>query len=351
MVSKVTRSVVCLVLILGMFEMTAEAANKDRIGTAGAQELLIPVGARGMALGPSSMVFSQGVEAIYWNPAGLSRIDHGVEAMLSQMTYIADINVTYAAIGVNAGEFGTLGFSLKSLSFGNIPVTTENFPDGTGEQYSPTFMNLGVTYSKLLTDRIAVGITGTLISEKILSTSASGLAFNVGIQYQNLGVQGLNLGVAVRNIGPNMKFDGSNLYRVATPQDGIRGSGFYKVESAGFELPSAMEIGIGYTRKFDEKNSFQVGGTFRNNNYQDDEYNLGGEYNFNNLFFLRGGYTFAPQAEKDLLNSNKSTYLYDYTLGAGLHTDVGGVSIAFDYAYRHVKFFDGNNVITLRLGF
>jgi hypothetical protein len=349
MVSKVTRSVVCLALILGMVVTTAEAANKDRIGTAGAQELLIPVGARGMALGPSSMVFSQGVDAIYWNPAGLGRIEHSVEAMISQMNYIADINVTYGAIGIRAGEIGTLGFSLKSLAFGNIPVTTETFPDGTGEHYSPSYLNLGMTYSKLLTDRISVGLTATLISEKIMSTSATGLAFNVGIQYRDLGVPGLDLGVAIRNIGPNMTYDGSNLYRLATPQDGSRGTTYYKVEAAGFELPSSMEIGIGYTRKLDDKNNVLVGAMFRNNNYEDDEYNIAGEYNFDNLFFVRGGYTFAPQADKDPTGAN--SYIYDYTLGAGVRYEVGGVDLTFDYAYRHVKYFDGNNMFSLRFGF
>ncbi len=349
MVSKLTRSVVCLVVILGMVVTTAGAANKDRIGTAGAQELLIPVGARGLALGASSMVFAQGVDALYWNPAGLGRIDRSVEAMVSQMSYIADISVTYGAIGVNAGELGALGFSLKSLSFGNIPVTTENFPDGTGEQYSPSFLNLGVTYSKLLTDRISVGLTATLVSEKIMSTSATGVALNVGIQYRNLGIQGLDLGIAIRNFGPNMTYDGTNLLRLATPQEGIRGTTYYKVQAASFELPSSMEIGVGYSRKLDDQNTVLIGAMFRNNNYQDDEYSLGGEYSFNNMFFVRGGYQFSPQTDKDPTGS--SSYIYDYTLGAGVQYEVGGLNLEFDYAYRHVRYFDGNNAVTLRVGF
>jgi len=63
--------------------------------------------------------------------------------MFSQMSYFADINVSYGAIAVQAGEFGTLGFALKTLSFGEIPVTTQAFPDGTGELYSPSYLTLG----------------------------------------------------------------------------------------------------------------------------------------------------------------------------------------------------------------
>ena len=348
MVSKLMQSVVCLVLLFGIVTMTADAANKNRTGTAGAQELLIPVGARGIAIGASSMVFSRGVEAIYWNPAGLSRMEFGVEAMLSHMTYFADINVTYGALGVKVGDFGTLGFSLKSIGFGQIPVTTEQFPDGTGEQYSPTYLNIGVTYSKLLTDRISVGVTGTVISERILSMSASGAAFNVGIQYHNLGITGLDVGVSVRNIGPNMKFDGSNLLKQATTGD-TRGTQWYKVETASFEMPSSMEIGLGYSRSFDEYNTLQVGALFRNNNYLEDEYNLGGEYSFQNTIFLRGGYTFSPQTDVDAAGARG--YIYDFTAGLGFHASMSGLDLSFDYAYRHMKYFDANNIVTMRLGF
>jgi len=348
MTSTVTRMAVCLVL-LACVAMFANAANKDRIGTAGAQELLIPVGARTTALGASSMVFATGAEAIYWNPAGLGRMNGNVDAMLSSMNYMADISVVYGAIGVKTGDFGSLGFSIKSINFGNIPVTTADFPDGTGETYSPVFITMGATYSKALTDRIAIGVTANLVTERILQLSASTVAMNFGIQYQNLAIQGLNLGIAVKNIGPGMQFGGSNLLVNADATTGIRGTQQYAIQAATADLPSMIEIGLGYTKKFDEKNGVSIGGAFRNNNYQDDEYNLGAEYEFNNLLFVRGGYTFEPQSVKDIAGQN--SYPFDYTLGAGVHAPVGDVDISVDYAYQHVKYFSGNNVFTLRLGF
>ena len=346
--NKVTRTAVCLVL-LACIASVASAANKDRIGTAGAQELLLPVGARTIAMGGSSMVFATGAEAIYWNPAGLGRMTSSVDAMLSSMNYIADIGIIYGAVGVKAGDFGTLGFSIKSVNFGSIPVTTTSFPDGTGEQYSPVYITMGVTYSKALTDRIAIGVTANLVSERILELSASTVALNFGIQYQNLGLQGLNLGIAVKNIGAGLQFNGSNLLYPAAASSGLRGTQQYAIQAAAADLPSCIEIGIGYARKFDEKNGLSIGGVFRNNNYQDDEYNLGAEYAFNDLLFVRGGYTFEPQSVKDIAGQN--SYPFDYTLGAGIHYPVGDLDLSVDYAYQHVKYFSGNNVFTLRLGF
>jgi len=350
MTSNVKRSVVCLVLLFGMLSMTALAANKNRIGTSGAQELLIPVGARGVALGFSGSLFIKGVDAIYWNPAGLSRMENAVEVMFSQMSYIADIGISYGAIGVRVGDFGHLGFSIKSLSFGDIPVTTELYPDGTGTTYSPSFLTLGATYSRLLTDRISVGVNMYLVSEKILNVSASGMCFDIGVQYQNLGIQGLALSVAVKNIGPNMTYDGSGAYKVAAPQDGsIRGAATLKTEMASFEMPANLEIGFGYSPKLDDKNTVNFGAAFRNNNYLEDEYNLGAEYSYMNTVFLRGGYSLSPQTDKDLTNAKG--YIYDWTLGAGVHYLTGGVDLSFDYAYRNVKYFDGNHTLTLKVGF
>ncbi len=347
MKNTLVRSVVCLLLAV-FVAGSADAENRSRIGTAGAQELLIPVGARGIAVGGSYMVSATGVEAIYWNPAGLGRMTSGVEAMMSSMSYIADINVVYGALALKAGEFGSIGFSIKSIGFGKIPVTTTTFPDGTGEMYSPTFLTLGATYSKALTDRISVGLTANLVSERILEMSASGVAFNIGIQYQNLGTPGLNLGIAVKNIGTNMQFAGSNLLQRAEAENGQRGTQFYSVEAASNEMPSSLEIGLGYTHKFDDQNLATVGGLFRNNNYQEDEYNVGVEYSFDNLLFVRGGYTMPGRSTNDVLGQRG--YLYDFTAGAGVHYNTGELDLTFDYAYRHMKYFDASNIITLKVG-
>ena len=350
MTSKAMRSVVCLVLLLGLMSMSTLAANKDRIGTSGAQELLIPVGARGVALGLSGSLFIKGVDAIYWNPAGLSRMDNNtVQAMFSQMSYLAGINISYGAIGVAAGDLGYLGFSLKSLSFGDIPVTTTSYPDGTGDLYSPTYLTLGATYSRVLTDRISIGVTANLVSERILQMSATGFTFDVGIQYRDLAIRGLQLAVAIKHIGPNMTFDGSNAYVTAAATGSLRGSNPYLIQTAAFEMPSNLEIGIGYSPKLDEMNSITVGGTFINNNYLQDEYCVGAEYSYNSLFFVRGGYTFSPQTDKDVTGARG--YIYDWSAGAGVRYNVGGVDLTFDYGYRNVKYFDGQNVFTLMVGF
>ena len=192
--------VLCLTLLF-MVSVNG-TAQEQRTGTNAASELLIPVGARAIAMGGGSVATAEGVEAIYWNPAGVARSNYTANAVFSHMTYLADININYVAVAFNFGGLGTLAFSMKALDIGDIPITTEVAPDGTGGLLSPQFITAGLTYSRALTDRISVGGTINLISETLDRVSASGVAVDIGVQYRDLAnVTGLSLGVAVKNLG------------------------------------------------------------------------------------------------------------------------------------------------------
>src|ERR1041384_5703275 len=296
------------------------AGGVNRAGTNAAPELLIPVGARDIAMGGASIATTSGIDAIYWNPAGLARSPFGATAMFSHMTYIADIPVNYVAVGASFAGFGTLG----------------------------------LTYSRQLAENISIGVTTNLISERIDRVSATGFGFNAGVQYSGLGnVPGLNIGVAVKNVGPQMKFDGSALLQPGTVADSRQG--FYKVDAASFDLPSTIEIGASYTTKFSEDNGLTFVSLFENNNFSADEYKVGAEYAFRDNFFLRAGWDLVSSQSDESLTSiagvDKSTYLFGGTAGAGVHSAVGDLDVTVDYAYRAVKFLDGSHTITLKLGF
>lgn len=336
-------------LVLILLLATADfiyAGGGRRNGTAGAAELLIPVGARGIALGGSNISTTTGIEALYWNPAGVSRTERSAEAMFSYMTYIADIGVTYGAVSANIRDVGTFALSIKSLSFGDIDVTTTNAPDGTGQKFSPQYLTAGVTYSRALSDRISVGVTGNMVMENIAQVSATGFAFNAGVMYENLGdVNGLSIGVTLKNIGPQMQFDGPGLYNQASVSTLKRPAEFYKIESASFELPALLEFGLAYRPVINEQNSLLVSTAFQNSEFSGDVYKVGAEYMFNNLIALRGGYSYTPTEQE-------AGYNYGLTAGVGLNYNMGGTDLKVDYAYRQVKnYFDANHVITVGLGF
>jgi hypothetical protein len=276
----------------------------------------------------------------------VAKSDNSANIIFSHMSYIADIGVEYGAVSGRFGDLGTFALSVKSLSVGDIPVTTTEAPDGTGQNYSPQYFTAGITYSRMLSDRISVGITTNLISETVEDVSATGVAFNVGVIYDNLAnINGLSLGVVVKNIGPQMQFDGPALYVVGDVEDQNRPPQYLKLESAPFELPASIELGMGYRAAMSENANVLFAGTFQSNNFSEDEYKLGAEAAINKMFFVRVGYSMAPSTPDD------SDYLYGFTAGAGIEYNLGDAVLGVDYAYRDVEFFSGNHVIAIRLGF
>jgi len=331
-------------LFIACLSLAVYAGDRDRKGTTGADQLLIPVGARGIATGGAFIANLTGLESIYYNPAGLD-VTAQTEAMFSYLNYIADINMSYFAAATSLGDVGSIGLSIKTMSFGDIPITTADFPDGTGSTYSPSFIVLGLTYSKVITDRISVGTNIKLINETIVNTSATGFGIDVGVQYRF--DNRLSLGVALKNIGPNMKYSGPDLQTsTSIPGSFIgTGGGTFEITAEEFQIPSYFELSVAYAYPFNEQNSLVIASTYTANNSLEDLFLFGLEYSYLNTFFIRGGY--------DMLVENADESIYGFTAGAGISYQIGDqIGIGFDYAFREVKDFpSSNHIITVKLMF
>ena len=107
------------------------AGDESRIGTSGGNQVLVPVGARGIALAGSERVYSSGLESIYWNPAGLARAESPT-VLASSMDLFNDMGVNYFGASGNFDKLGMLGVTVKSIDMGDIPVTTVEDMDGLG---------------------------------------------------------------------------------------------------------------------------------------------------------------------------------------------------------------------------
>jgi len=324
---------ILLVVLLVLSLCTAYAENVPRTGTAGAQELRIPVGSRGTAMGGAVISDVTGVEAMYWNPAGLAGLA-GTEVLFSYQPYIADIDVNYVGAATNLGDFGTLGIAAKVVSVGDIEITTQNDPDGTGQFYNPTLSVLSVTYARELTYRVSFGLTGTMIYEDIANASASGVAFDVGFVY-NPGWHGLKVGMVIKNYGPEMSFDGTAF------DEPIGDGNVGRRNAATFDLPSSFNLGVSYNFFENERNVAMFSGNFMSNNYSNDLWQGGLEYMFDGRYSLRGGYQYSDQDE----------YLYGFSFGAGLVVSLGSTDVAFEYSWTETETFDANQYFTAKLNF
>jgi hypothetical protein len=327
----------------------ALAGGLDRMGTAGAQELRIPVGAASIAIAGSAVALGNGIGNIYYNPASLAAVDNA-EAIVSYSTYLADSKVNYGAVSTKVGSAGNVAFSIKVLNIGDIIVTTEDAPEGTGEILNPTYSVFGLSYGRRMTDRVSLGVTANYINEKIAQTSATGFAADLGVQYDT-GWRGVRFGFAMKNIGPNMTFSGPNFeQRFTLPGDDPSAQPHVvQLESTSFELPSYLQVGVSYDVSVAEKQHATIYGTFQGNNFSTDEYRVGAEYRLGEHIALRGGYV-----GQLALNSSdrQSNYLYSFNYGAGLNFKMGDRPLSFDWAGTHVgEFFDDNQQVSLKIAF
>ncbi len=346
-----------LLLVLLVFSASVEAGSGLRKGTAGATELLIPVGSRGTALGGAFTSGISGVEALFWNPAGVAASDMNTEVMFTHLNYIADIDVEYAAVTSRMGDFGYIGASFKTIGFGDIEQTTVENPDGTGTIFSPNYITMGLTYSRAMTDRILFGVTTKLISEKIMRESAFGVGFDFGLQYLS-GISGLKLGITLMNLGPNMRFDGPDLeHAVLLPgtEEGTEEEAI-RTTLASFDLPSFLQLGVSYDYPFNGQHMVTAMGNFQNHGYSYDQYNFALEYNYDGMLFLRGAFTTAyreddPVEDNGFLSSDED-YLWGPSFGAGFKFNLTPTTpVSFDYAYRTAEFFDAPQWFTVTAGF
>ena len=357
---------ISLVLIAIIFVGMAEGGSKRRRGTAGAQELMIPVGSRGAALSGAYVAGLSGIEAAEWNIAGLANISGSGEAIFSNNQWIADLSLNYGAVAAKLGN-NVFGISIKSVDFGDIPITTTDEPEGTGEIYSPSFITMSFMFARKMSDRIFFGADMKMISEKIMRVSAFGLAIDAGVQYRT--GTGLQLGASIRNLGLDMKFDGSDLEEFHQPSGTEPGTPIEhrRIVLQAFELPTTIELGVGYGPIDFGPAKATFAGSFLNNNFSFDEIRLGAEISLMNMLSLRGGIAIGidpepygvdmiqdtdDDSDDDAFENSTEEFIWGPTIGFGLDLSrLTGMGLSVDYAYRTAEYFDGVQWLTFKVAF
>jgi hypothetical protein len=320
----------------------ALAGDAARLGTSGAHELRIPVGARGTALSGSATADAAGVEALHWNPAGVIRTD-GPEFLFSSMSYLVDARVHYLGMAAPVGGLGSVGVSLKAVAIGDIAVTTEEAGGETGETYAPTLSVVGVTLGRQISERLSLGLTANFINESIRNESASGVAFDVGLQYA-IPSSGFRFGAVMKSFGPKMHYEGPDfgLLLDVPSDDPAAAERTVVTESAEFDLPSWFQVGATYDAYSDENGRLRVLSAFQSNTFAEDVVLLGAEYDWRGQLVARAGTNAAPNSED----------AWGMTYGAGVRTMLGGTAVLIDYTRQNTsRYFDDQDLVSLTLRF
>jgi hypothetical protein len=324
------------------------AGNPDRQGEAGAFELLLNPWARNGGFHAMNVATVRGVDGLFLNPAGIRPLG-STEIGFSQSRYLTQSGIKINAFGfsTNSGKNGSLGISINSMDFGQIPITTAEQPEGTGGTFSPSFINLGISYARTF-EKVTVGATFKVVNQSISDLRATGACIDAGVRYVS---DNFHFGLSLRNVGSKMRFGGEGL---SFQQDNPDGTLDYKLtydqRSASFEMPSQLNIGIGYDFKIGSKAKFTPVASFISNAFSRDELGVGGEFTLFEGFQIRGGYraqvgNIAEGTDaQDVYTGLAGGASFDVPLRKGSQTKIG-----FDYSYLPSNVFGGTHNIGMRL--
>lgn len=318
------------------------AQNIKKTGTTAAQFLKINIGPRAVGMGGAFTASAEGVNAMYWNPAGLAS-SYNNEAYFNHINWFADVNHDYAGVASHLPGLGTIGVQVSMLSMDEMEVRTIEQPEGTGERFTSGGMSVGLTYARELTENFSIGFNFKYIREHLWHMAASGFAVDIGTLYRIPVLNELRLAASISNFGTKMKLEGRDnlmIQQIGGADGNLINT---KVELDSWDLPLLFRIGVAadIVQTDDMRLTTAVDATHPNDHT---EYvNVGAEYAWNEMVFIRGGYKgmFEADTEQGL------------TLGFGLNYRIAGaMKIAVDYAYQdYNRLATGGDVHYFSVGF
>ncbi len=348
---------ITLKLIVSVVLCSLVFGQGTRMGTASSSQLLIPQGARYLS-GGGAASNAVGLDAAFWNPAGIAISQNRVNAIASRRNYIADIDINFLGFSVDFGRLGSMALTARTFAVGEIPVTTIFYPDGTGQEFTPNFVVVGASYSKRVSNNTSVGVTANVVQESFGRVSANGLAFDIGVQHASLmNIDGLNVGVVIKNFGNPLRYEGAGLYVKAAADGSNRPQDYYVTDAAEFDLPFIMDIGLSYSVA-----GANLGMTFTSNYFATDETKFMASYNLMNMVEVRFGYLMSGEfgdldddaSTDEIVESDfdlKNIYA-NYSMGASLNLQqFTGMNLSLDYAFIPTEYFGNNQVFAFRVGF
>ncbi|MFA5669116.1 MAG: PorV/PorQ family protein [Balneolaceae bacterium] len=330
-----------LLLVPVLLSPNKANAQLSKIGTTASEFLRMPVGARSSAMSaftasvndPSSMVL---------NPAGLADIRSN-QTMVEFTDWMLDMTHSYVGVAVPTKK-GVVGVHVLAMNYGEFKETTAEAQGYTGRTFGAYSVSFGGSYAQYLIPQFSIGGTVKVIYEKIASTSASGIAFDVGTMYDTP-FYGVRFGVSVTNVGSKMQMDGNDLIIGADFDRNSNGN--YepdaKLATNTYDLPLMLRVGLSWDAINNEnmRATLNLDGNDPTNNVK--SFSVGGEISLlNDLVQLRGGVPYIGQDDR--------TEKFNAGIGVKYKFD-DKLSIGFNYTYHGYRYLSDINKMGLQIFF
>jgi hypothetical protein len=307
-------------VLVGTFCTVQLRADNPNLGTAGAQFLKIPAGARAAGMSAAYVSNANDASSLFWNPAGIVNV-RSTGFTFSHTSWWASIQINQAAFVQSFEDVGSIGVSITSLGMDKMEVTTEDMPEGTGQTFDAQDLMVGLSFARKLTESFSVGVSAKYVQQRIWNESASGVAFDIGTQYR-IGFRDLTLGMSMTNFGGDLSYGGRDLavkYDI-DPRNPTERLVPATLAPDDYPLPLHFQVGLSISPYLSDEFSVLVAADVAHPNDNRERVNVGTEIDLFHRLFLRAGYRFGYDVEKA-------------TLGAGVSLPLGDVNITVDYAY------------------
>lgn len=158
---------------------------------------------------------------------------------------------------------------------------------------------VGVSFARSVTDKFSFGLSVKYAHEDLVDEKAGSLMFDGGILYET-GYKSLRFGISLRHFGPEVTFVDKSYPLPQTLTMGLSGYLFAPGESLIGDL-GEQKLLLSYDLSQPRDYSQQ--------------HQIGMEYSFNEMFFLRGGYKINFDEEGLALGAgiNFHNYKIDYS--------------------------------------
>ncbi len=320
--------------------------------------LAIGIDAAAFGKGNSVVASSDNINAIYWNPAGLSTIENKQVALM-HASYFGDVaNYDYAAFATPLDAYSSVGIGAVRLGIDGILDTRNLIVDGDNltpfdelKRFSTADYAFLLSYSRkaFSNERFSYGVSAKVI-RRIIGDFAKSWGFGLDVGIQGKSKNGKwKYGAIARDI--------TTTYNSWQIQDGIfdtddtitrEGSedllaAQEEVEDTEITLPSiqfGLARDISFSRDFNLNIEANINTRFAqtndiiNNNAFSLSPSLGFELNFQKIAYLRGGVN-NFQKEEQFDGSERTAFQPSFGLGFSYRgitidyaiTDIGDQSI------------------------
>jgi hypothetical protein len=290
------------------------SAQYNRPGSTDAQFLKIGVSARGAGMSDAYLAVTNGAEATYYNPAALPWLER-IDVVFNHTEWFAGVKHEFAAVAKSFDDLGSFGVSVTALYTDEMKVRTPLQPEGTGETFYVGNYRFGLSYARFLTDRVTFGATISYVNMKLYSDfTADAVSLDIAVMYLS-DFRGFRFALEIANFGSNVQY-----------------------VNESYPLPTNFQFGLGLNAIESDISNVLVSVAAAKPNEGEPLAQVGAEWSFRDLVFLRGGYRF---------NYSAATY----SVGAGAALEISGFQVRADYAYNDYQTLGGSHRIGIGLAF